>query len=68
MKLLNIDQRKALSSARRIVVKLGTRVLVGETGEPDFARIRLLINEIAQLHHAGKEIVLVSSGAIAVGL
>ena len=68
MKLSNFDQRKALSSSRRIIVKIGTRILVEKTGTPDLVRIRSLIKEMAQLHHRGKEIILVSSGAIATGM
>ena len=68
MKLINLDQRAALSKSKRIVIKIGTRILVERTGSPDLARIRHLVKEIAKLHHDGKEIVLVSSGAIAAGI
>ena len=68
MKLINSDQREALSNSKRIVIKIGTRILVERTGTPDLARIRHLVKEIANLHHTGKEIVLVSSGAIAAGI
>ncbi|MEX1011707.1 MAG: glutamate 5-kinase [Balneolaceae bacterium] len=53
---------------RRVVIKLGSRVLVSENGEPDRARIQSLIGEVAALYHEGKEVILVSSGAIATGV
>lgn len=68
MKLANLDQRRALQGAGRIIIKVGTRVLVDDNGNPDPVRIRHLVKEIAALHHAGKEVVLVSSGAIAAGV
>ncbi len=68
MKFENIDQRKALAKANRIVIKLGSRVLVDENGKPNLSRMRSLVKELAHFHKSNKEIVLVSSGAIAVGI
>lgn len=63
-----IIQRRALGSARRIVVKVGTRVLVDSSGRPDADRLATLTGQIAELREDGREVVLVSSGAIAAGL
>lgn len=60
--------KSALKDADRIVIKIGSRVLVQRTGRPDLRRIRSLVKEIAKLHHANKRVVLVSSGAIAAGV
>ncbi len=60
--------RLQLARARRIVIKIGSRVLIQKTGRPDLRRMRELVKDIAALHHAGKEIVVVSSGAIGAGL
>ena len=68
MRLDNLDQRKALNLSKRLVIKLGSRLLIEDSGRPDTTRIRSLTSEISRLHKEGKEIVLVSSGAIAVGL
>ena len=68
MKLENLSQRQALTLANRIVIKIGSRILVERTGRPDIQRIHSIVKEIARLHHAKKEIVLVSSGAIAAGI
>ncbi|MBQ6132096.1 MAG: glutamate 5-kinase [Selenomonadaceae bacterium] len=61
--------RESLKSARRIVIKVGTSTLAhADTGKLNLYRIEHLIREIADLHNAGKEIIFVSSGAIAAGM
>jgi len=62
------QERKVLSSARRVVVKVGSRVLVTKTGKPDLDRIGSLVMQIADLRRSGKEVILLSSGAIAAGV
>ena len=63
--------RAELASARRVVVKIGSRSLVGaslhEPGRPDAARFEPLAAQVAQLREAGRSVVLVSSGAVALG-
>ncbi len=57
-----------LSSARRIVVKVGSALLVdGATGRLNRAWLETLVQDIVRLRRAGREVVLVSSGAIALG-
>lgn len=61
--------RESLKTARRIVIKVGTSTLAhAESGKLNLYRIEHLIREIADLHNAGKEIIFVSSGAIAAGM
>ncbi|HPF99573.1 MAG TPA: glutamate 5-kinase [Kiritimatiellia bacterium] len=60
--------RSAVEGARRIVVKIGSRVLVQKTGRPDLTRIKSLVKDLAKLRKAGREIVVVSSGAIGCGV
>ncbi len=61
--------RESLKSAKRIVIKVGTSTLAhADTGKLNLYRIEHLIREIADLHNAGKEIIFVSSGAIAAGM
>ena len=62
------ETRNQLKKAKRIAVKVGSRVLVDETGKPDHERIHTLVSGIAAAHDAGHEMVLVSSGAIAAGI
>lgn len=52
---------------KRIVVKLGTSVLTGGERHLNRARMVELVRQCAQLHHDGHEIIITSSGAIAVG-
>lgn len=61
--------RDNLKTARRIVIKVGTSTLAhSDTGKLNLYRIEHLVREIADLHNAGKEIIFVSSGAIAAGM
>ncbi len=60
--------REEWQSAKRIVVKIGSALLVNaETGELNREWLNSLVDDLAELKHQGKEIVLVSSGAIALG-
>ncbi len=63
-----LRQRNGLGEARKIIVKVGSRVLVRSNGAPDLKRIRALVADIASLHRSGKEVIVVSSGAIAAGV
>ena len=58
----------AIEQSQRVVVKVGTRVLVNSKGMPDERRIAALVRGVAALRHAGKEVVLVTSGAIGAGM
>ena len=63
------EARSKLKSARRIVIKVGTSTLAHpQTVKLNLYRIEHLIREIADLHNEGREIILVSSGAIAAGI
>jgi len=60
--------RRAAADARRIVIKCGTRVLVQRSGRPDPRRMRAIVREAAAARHAGREVVIVTSGAIGAGM
>jgi glutamate 5-kinase len=51
----------------RIVVKFGTSLLTSGTEHLDLSVMANLAQQVAQLHHQGKEVIVVSSGAIAAG-
>lgn len=51
----------------RIVIKIGTNVLTGNSGAPQRAGINSLVDEIFALRDLGHEVILVSSGAVAAG-
>ncbi len=56
-----------LAKVRRVVIKLGSRVLTVDDGGLDYDVISGICSEIAELHKNGLEIILVSSGAVAAG-
>lgn len=63
-----MNDRKKISQKERIVIKVGTSSLVHEeTGDIDLLRMEQLVRIICDLKNKGKEVVLVSSGAIGVG-
>ena len=51
----------------RIAVKIGSNVLTRRDGTLDVTRMSALVDQIAELHKTGVEIILVSSGAVASG-
>lgn len=57
-----------LESGKRIVVKVGTSTLTHKTGKTNIARIAKLVSVLSDLKNAGYQIILVSSGAIAIGM
>ena len=60
--------RKCLSNKQRIVVKVGSSTITHEaTGNINFAKLEKLVRLLTDLHNQGKEVVLVTSGAVAVG-
>lgn len=63
-----MDIRKRLIDKKRIVIKLGSSSLTHEeTGALNLTKLEILVREISDLKNMGKEVILVSSGAIAVG-
>ena len=64
----SLKLRQSIADARRVVVKIGSRVLVQQTGRPEHRRIRALVKEMAKLRQDGVEVLLVTSGAIGAGM
>lgn len=63
-----MDYRERLKDKKRIVIKIGTSSLThAETGRLNLRKLEVLVREISDLHNQGKDVVLVSSGAIGVG-
>jgi glutamate 5-kinase len=62
------DRKEAMKEAKRFVVKVGSSLVTNRGAEVDAAAIARWAEQIAKLRHAGKEVVLVSSGAIAEGM
>ena len=68
LKEQNLDYRRQLSSRQRIVVKVGSSSLLhSATRRLDYHKIDVLVRELSDLKNRGKDVILVSSGATAVG-
>jgi len=63
-----MNTRQELVNAKRIVVKVGTSTLTHSTGKLNFFRIEKLVRELSDLANQGKEIILVTSGAVGAGV
>ena len=63
-----MTHRKYLKAKKKIVVKVGTSLLAYDNGKINLQRMEKLVRVLADLHNSGKVAVLVSSGAVAVGL
>ena len=63
-----MDLREAIKDKKRIVVKVGSSSLTHpETGGLDYTRLETLVRELCNIRNSGKEVILVTSGAIPVG-
>ena len=57
-----------VAKKKRIVLKLGTSTLTHKTGKLNIRRMTNLVRILSDLHNAGKELLLVSSGAVGMGV
>lgn len=60
--------RQALRQAQRLVVKLGTSTLTHKTGKFNLARMERIVRELADQVNGGRQVVVVSSGAVGAGM
>ncbi len=60
--------RAALRQARRLVVKVGTSTVAYPDGKPNYAQLEQVVRGIADLWNQGRQVLLVTSGAIGCGL
>jgi len=65
-----LKDRRSLDekSINKIVIKVGTRLLTYETGKLNLRTIEKLVREMADLKNQGKDVILVSSGAVGGGI
>lgn len=63
-----LDTRKDLQKCRRIVIKVGTSTITHASGKINLSRLEKLARELADLHNEGREVLLVTSGAVAAGV
>lgn len=66
--MATLSLRQELSTVSTVVVKVGSRILIAEENLPHVKRIRMLVDDIAQILASGLRVLLVSSGAIAHGM
>ena len=65
---MNSSIREILKDKKRIVIKIGSSSLTHpKTGALNLTKLEVLVREISDLHNMGKDVIVVSSGAIAVG-
>ncbi len=63
-----MTHRKYLKDKKKIVVKVGTSLLAYGNGKINLQRMEKLVRVLADLHNSGREVILVSSGAVGVGV
>ncbi|TWU58183.1 glutamate 5-kinase [Rubripirellula reticaptiva] len=61
-------RKKTIKKAKCVVVKVGTRVLTGDDGKLDRRRIDVLARGLCRIADTGRQVLLVSSGAVGAGL
>ncbi len=59
--------RDKITSANRIIIKFGTNILTNEEGDISLPRVYSFIEDVSRLKKSGKEVILVSSGAVGLG-
>lgn len=65
---MNEQIRACIKDKKRIVIKIGSSSLQhAETGDMDYVKLEKLVRALCDIRNQGKEVVLVSSGAIAAG-
>ncbi len=64
---MEMERRRHLEKVHRIVVKIGSQVLTGDEGGLSTDIFNAIVDQVIQVSEQGKEVVLVSSGAIAAG-
>lgn len=65
---INEEVRSRIKDKKRIVIKIGSSSLQHpETGDLDYTKLDVLVRELVNIRNMGKDVVLVSSGAIAAG-
>lgn len=63
-----MDQLGHIQNAKRIVIKVGTSTLAHSTGKLNLNRMEQLVRQLVDMQNQGREVVLVSSGAIGIGM
>ena len=60
-----MNYRELLKDKKRVVIKVGSSSLIHkETNKLDLRKLEVLVRELSDLHNQGKDVVLVTSGAV----
>lgn len=59
--------RQQITESNRIIIKFGTNILTNEEGEVSLPRVYSFIEDVSKLKKSGKEVILVTSGAVGLG-
>ena len=65
---MRATHEKLIKDAKRIVVKVGTSSLSHESGKLNIEMIEKICRQLVNIHSSGKEVLLVTSGAVGAGL
>ncbi|WP_440952559.1 glutamate 5-kinase [Methanococcoides sp. FTZ1] len=63
-----INRKEILGDAKKIVIKLGTTSISREDGSLNTEFMEKVASQVSELHNAGKQVILVSSGSIGIGI
>ncbi|KFI36437.1 gamma-glutamyl kinase [Peptococcaceae bacterium SCADC1_2_3] len=63
-----MTEKRDFTKVNRLVVKVGSSSLIYPTGRPKLTEIEHLVRQLADLHNQGREVMLVTSGAIGMGV
>jgi len=66
-KINESSSRCMLRNTRRVCIKVGTSVVTNENGLPSLTRLGAVVEQIAELHARGVDVIFVSSGAVGMG-
>jgi len=62
------DEWKRLKQSKRVIVKVGSSTLTHKTGNLNLARMELLVRQMVDIKNQGRDVIFVSSGAVAAGI
>ena len=66
--MVNLVRREIIETARTLVVKIGTNVLSRADDSLDVDRVRVIAEQVHRIRQTGRQVVVISSGAIGAGL
>lgn len=61
-------RRETVERAKTVVVKVGSSTITHRTGKLNLERMEKLVRQLADLHHEGRRVLLVTSGAVGAGM